>query len=81
MVERVVLAYGLAIGVLAAVGGLLYLLRLREGVSADRVTDEMIEQIENVGRVEVDEPLDLEEIADEESRFWEEERWDEADEL
>jgi hypothetical protein len=72
-------AYGIAFAVLAAVAGALYLLRLREGISGDRVTDDIIDQIERTGRVELDEPLDLNEIADEEARFWDEERWDEAD--
>jgi hypothetical protein len=74
-------AYGIAFAVLAAVAGALYLLRLREGISGDRVTDDIIEQIETTGRVELDEPLDLDEIADEEARFWDEERWDEADDF
>lgn len=73
------MAYGIAFAVLAAVAGALYLLRLREGISGDRVTDDIIDQIERTGRVELDEPLDLNEIADEEARFWDEERWDEAD--
>jgi hypothetical protein len=74
-----VLAYGIALAVLAAVAGALYLLRLRGGLPGDHVTDDMIDEIERTGRIEMDEPLDLDEIADEEERFWEEERWDEAD--
>lgn len=73
------MAYAIALAVLAAVAGALYLLRLRENVAGERVTDDMIDQIERTGRVEMDEPLDLDEIADEEAKFWEEERWDEAD--
>ena len=42
------------------------------------LTDGEIRQIENHGRVEVEEPLDLEEAADEEERFWNE-TWDEAE--
>jgi hypothetical protein len=76
-----VVAYGIAFAVLAAVAGTLYVLRLKEGVSGDHVTDDIVEQIERTGRVEMDEPLDLDEIADEEARFWEEERWDEADDF
>ncbi|HUF69200.1 MAG TPA: hypothetical protein VMM79_11220 [Longimicrobiales bacterium] len=72
--------FGTVAAVLAAVGGALYVLRLREQAASERVTDEMIEQIEETGRVELEEPLDFGEIADEESRFWEEEPWDEADE-
>jgi len=46
-----------------------------------QLTDDMIEQIERRGSVDVDEPLDLDDIADEEARFWDEERWDDADEF
>lgn len=42
------------------------------------LTDDMIRAIENAGRVEVDEPLDLEEAAEEEDRFWSE-SWDEPE--
>lgn len=45
--------------------------------------DDAIRRIEDVGVVSTDEdePLDLDEIRKEESLFWEEERWDEAEEL
>lgn len=39
-----------------------------------------IRQIEVSGRVEMDEPLDLDEAAEEEARFWGE-TWDEPDPL
>lgn len=42
------------------------------------LSDDMIRAIENAGRVEVDEPLDLEEAAEEEDRFWSE-SWDEPE--
>jgi hypothetical protein len=43
------------------------------------LTDDMIRQIEERGRVELDEPLDLGQIQEEEARFWEE-HWDDPDE-
>jgi len=44
------------------------------------LTDDMVRQIEERGHIDVDEPLDLEEIQDEEARFWEEQPWEETDE-
>lgn len=44
------------------------------------LSDAAIRQIEVSGRVEVDEPLDLEEAAAEEERFWDE-SWDEPEPL
>lgn len=73
--------FGVVLALLAAAGGALYLLRLRDAAAGDRLTDDMIEQIERRGSVDVDEPLDLDDIADEEARFWDEERWDDADEF
>ncbi len=43
-----------------------------------RLTDDTIRRIEATGRIEADEPLDLEEAAEEEERFWEE-SWDEPE--
>ncbi len=66
---------------LAAAAGFVFtrdLLRRRRGRGTG-VTDDVLRQIEEQGRVEVDEPLDLEEIRDEEDRFWGE-PWDEPDE-
>ena len=65
--------------VLVAVAGVLYLRRLRALKQSGGVTDAMIERIESMGRLEVDEPLDLEEAAAEEEKFWSE-TWDEPDE-
>ncbi len=48
--------------------------RLRER----ELSDAAIRQIEASGRVEVDEPLDLEEASEEEERFWGE-SWDEPE--
>lgn len=70
----------LLIGLLALVAGVLYLLRRAE-VRRQRqagVTDELLRRIEEHGRVEMDEPLDLEEIQREEDRFWAE-SWDEPE--
>jgi hypothetical protein len=72
---------GIVLAVLALLAGALYLLRLREvRGGGPALTDEMIERIEALGRVEVDEPLDMEQIRDEEFRFWEE-PYDEPEEL
>lgn len=53
--------------------------RLR-GMRDSELSDGAIRQIEVSGRVEVDEPLDLEEAAEEEERFWNE-SWDEPEPL
>jgi hypothetical protein len=45
----------------------------------DNLTDEQIRAIENEGRVDLEDPLDLDRIRDEETRFWEE-SWDEPEE-
>ena len=50
--------------------------RMREG----GLSDGDIRRIEASGRVERDEPLDLDEAADEEERFWGE-TWDEPEPL
>jgi hypothetical protein len=44
------------------------------------LSDDDIHRIEAGGRVELDEPLDLEEAAEEEERFWNE-SWDEPEPL
>lgn len=67
-------AVGAAIVAVAWLGTRQRLRRLR-----DRdLSDDVIRQIEVSGRVEVDEPLDLDEAAEEEERFWEE-TWDEPE--
>lgn len=69
------------LGILALAGGLMYRARrLRELRMPRTLTDDMVRQIEESGRIDVDEPLDLEEIQDEEARFWEEQPWEETDE-
>jgi len=54
--------------------------RLRALRTPRTLTDDMVRQIEESGHIDVDEPLDLEEIQDEEARFWEEQPWEETDE-
>jgi hypothetical protein len=73
--------FGVLIGILALTGGLLYRSRLvrATGSSEPVLSDDMVRQIEHSGWIEVDEPLDLQEIQEEEARFWEE-PWDEPDE-
>ena len=51
------------------------LVRLRRGLS-----DDAIREIESRGRLQMDEPLDLAEAAEEEERFWSE-SWDEPEPL
>lgn len=69
---------GTVLGLLAVAAALVYRRRLqRTTITLD---DSMIRSIETHGVVDVDEPLDLEAIREEEERFLEEERWDEADE-
>jgi len=77
----IVMSIWIIIAVLAIIGGLIGLRRVRVARMADdsNLTDEMMRAIEERGRVEVDEPLDFEAIEDEESRFWEE-TWDEPEE-
>jgi hypothetical protein len=70
-------------GLLVLIAGLAWQAR-RQRVGelfAQSLTDDMVRQIEDAGYIEVDEPLDLEEIQEEEERFWEEAPWEEPDEL
>lgn len=69
-----IFAAGAALVVAAWMG---YRRRLRRLRGAG-LSDGEIRQIETSGRVERDEPLDLEEAAEEERRFWDE-TWDEAE--
>jgi hypothetical protein len=69
------------LGILALAGGLMYRARRLRALRTPRIlTDDMVRQIEESGHIDVDEPLDLEEIQDEEARFWEEQPWEETDE-
>lgn len=65
--------------VLVAAAGLAYRRRMAR-IRDTGVTDDVIRRIEASGWAEVDEPLDLEEAAEEEERFWGE-TWDEPDPL
>lgn len=64
-------------GVLVVLGWLGYRRRL-DRVRSQGLSDGGIRQIEVSGRVEMDDPLDLDEAADEEERFWTE-SWDEPE--
>lgn len=69
------------IAVLALAAAIIYRRRLRSyGVGEPELTDEVIRRIEEVGRVDLDEPLDLEEIREEEERFWQDQPWEEPEE-
>ncbi len=69
-----------ALAVLAAVVGWKVRHRLRRQTRS-RVTDEIIHQIETLGRVDAEdvEPVDLERARDEEDEFWAQ-TWDEPEE-
>jgi hypothetical protein len=71
--------------ILVIAAAVLYLRRLRaqRAQASTGLTDDMIRAIEGEGRIDVEEaePLDLDHIREEESRFWEEEPWDETEEL
>lgn len=69
------------LGILALLAGLIYRARRVRMSGAPRtLTDDMVRQIEEAGYIDVEEPLDLAEIQDEEARFWEEQPWEETDE-
>jgi hypothetical protein len=72
---------GIVLGLLALAAGLFYRSRLLRVTRREPVlTDDLMREIEERGRIELDEPLDLGQIEEEEARFWEE-PWDEPDEL
>ena len=68
-----------AAAVLVAAAGLAYRRRI-SALRGDRLSDDQIRDIETHGRIRADEPLDLEEAAEEEERFWGE-TWDEPEPL
>ncbi|HUF49609.1 MAG TPA: hypothetical protein VMN60_02170 [Longimicrobiales bacterium] len=74
--------FGILLALLAAAGGLLYRNRLGRIVRGRQplLTDDMLRQIEMSGHIDVDEPLDLEQIREEEARFLDEYPWEEPDE-
>jgi hypothetical protein len=53
--------------------------RSERGRRGEILSDEHIRAIEREGRVDVEDPLDLDRIREEETRFWEE-SWDEPEE-
>jgi hypothetical protein len=67
----------LAGALLVTLGWLTYRRRINE-VRASGLTDAEIRAIERGERVEADGPLDLDEAAEEEERFWDE-TWDEPE--
>jgi hypothetical protein len=67
----------LAGALLVTFGWLGYRRRIGE-VRGSRLTDDDIRAIEAGARVDVDAPLDLDEAAEEEERFWDE-TWDEPE--
>jgi hypothetical protein len=73
--------FGIVAALLAIAAGLLYRNRLETTTRADAVAldDDLIRQIERHGRIELEEPLDLDHIREQEERFWEE-SWDEPEE-
>ena len=72
--------------ILAALA-LIAVILLRRRVLAKRrvarpvLTDAHIRQLEERGSVELDDPLDYDEIEEEQARFWEESRLDEPEEF
>lgn len=72
-----------AFGALAVLGGLEVRRKARASRHEDHASldDDAIQRIMETGAISVDEdpPLDMEEIEEEEERFWSE-RWDEPDE-
>jgi hypothetical protein len=79
--NRLLVYLGVLLGILALAGGLIYRSRLTRvtGSSEPVLTDDMLRQIEQSGWIELDEPLDLDDIQEEEARFWEE-SWEEPEE-
>lgn len=71
---------GLVVGLVLVLGWL----RVRRDVprsgGVPQVDDDALRRILEDGRLEGEEPLDLDRAREEERRFWEEERWDDAEE-
>ena len=70
------------LALLALAGGLLYRARWYRmpQITGPVLTDDMVRRIEEDGSIDFDDPLDLEQIQEEEARFWEEQPWEETDE-
>lgn len=71
---------GLVIGVVLVLGWLRVRRHVPRGGGIPRVDDDALRRILEEGRLEGEEPLDLDRVREEERRFWEEERWDDAEE-
>jgi hypothetical protein len=73
--------FGIVAALLAIAAGLLYRNRLEDTAREDpsALDDDLIRQIEENGWIELEEPLDLDHIREQEQRFWEE-SWDEPEE-
>jgi len=71
--------FWILVGLLATIAGLLVRSRIASHVNRSTLTDDDLRRIEAGLPVEVDEPLDLEAIAEEEEAFWDE-SWDEPEE-
>lgn len=69
----------LAAAILVGAGGLIVRRRVLALRRDAALSDDAIREIEERGRLELEEPLDREHIHEEEQRFWEE-SWDEPDE-
>ena len=68
------------LALLGAAAAIVMRRRIRDYVAGpDVLDDDMIRRIEQEGVVEVEEPLDLDEVREEEERFWSE-TWDIPDE-
>ena len=65
-------------GVLALVAGLLVRQRITAHIDRPKLTDDDVRRIESGLYVEVEEPLDLQTIREEEDEFWSE-SWDEPE--
>lgn len=69
----------ITLSILALVAGLLVRQRIAAHVDRPKLTDDDVRRIESGLHVEVEEPLDLQAIREEEAEFWSE-SWDEPEE-
>ena len=80
--HRVLTTMGVPVFLLALLGAAAAVVvrrRIRDYVGGTVLDDDMIRRIEEQGVIEVEEPLDLEQVREEEERFWSE-TWDIPDE-
>lgn len=73
----------IVVGIVALTAGLVYQARRQRSSAlfAQGLTDDLVRQIEEHGSIDVDDPLDLQEIQEEEERFWEEAPWEDPEEF